>query len=82
MSHNITDIFETTAVKIVFDNSLIIITEEYRQRICVYPKLFMKDVVEIMKNSPKDHKEYEKRISTTPDEIIVSGEQIMTTHGK
>ena len=67
--------------KIIFDNPFITITEEYRQRRCVYPSLFIKDLVEIMKNSTKDHK-YEKRKFTTPDEIISSGEQIITIHRK
>ena len=66
--------------KIIFDNPFITITEEYRQRRCVYPSLFIKDLVEIMKNGTKDHK-YEKR-SSIPDEIFVSGEQIMTIHRK
>ena len=68
--------------KVVFDNSFITITEEYRERRCVYPRLFIKDLVEILKNDSKDHKEYEKRKSTTPDEIISSGEQTTTIHRK
>ena len=68
--------------KVIFDNSFITITEEYRQRRCIYPRLFIKDLVEIMKNSPKDHKKYEKQRSTIPDEIIVSGERIITIHRK